>query len=185
VAHGVPGLRPLLPGIRLIDEASNERSRSPWRLVALVAGAVVLIGGGIGIGLALAGSGGTGSGSSGPRTIDMTGSTALSCLPPSSGLTGHQVRSQLFQVQDNVGDGYILGWTLSPYRPHQRTYHFTGSGSLLALEPVTGGKPLGYGTGKLTVHGSGDAGSINATVALKRGGTIPVTGDWTCPSRTP
>jgi hypothetical protein len=85
--------------------------------------------------------------------------------------------SQIFNVRDNQRNPYLVGWQIVPYQG-ARTYSFGTGGNLLALEPPTGGKPLGFGIGTVTFSGNADAGTVHALVKLRAGGTLNVTGNW-------
>jgi len=118
---------------------------------------------------------------SGPRVIDMTKATGTSCRPPVSPGKGHPdtLLSQVFNVSDSRRTTYLLGWQIVPYQG-ARTYSFGAAGNLLALEPPTGGRPLGFGTGTVTFSGKAGAGTVHATVRLRAGGTVTVKGNWAC-----
>jgi hypothetical protein len=118
---------------------------------------------------------------SGPRVIDMAKATGTSCRPPVSPGKGHPdtLLSQVFSVSDSHRTTYLLGWQIVPYKG-ARTYAFGAAGNLLALEPPTGGRPLGFGSGTVTFTGKAVAGTVHATVRLTAGGSVTVTGKWAC-----
>jgi len=89
------------------------------------------------------------------------------------------VLSQLFDVVDSRHARFLLGWEIVPYHG-LGTYRLGTAGNLLALEPATGGRPLGYGTGSLTFSASPKNGTVHATVRLTAGGTESVGGSWVC-----
>jgi hypothetical protein len=121
----------------------------------------------------------------GAMVIDMTKATGESCRGPVSPGRGHPDRllSQVFSVRDGRQNAYLLGWQIVPYRG-ARTYSLGTAGNLLALEPPTGGAPLGFGSGTVTISGKTDTGTVHARVRLTAGGTLSVTGSWVC-STTP
>jgi hypothetical protein len=114
--------------------------------------------------------------------INMDRGTGVSCSPPVPPGPGHPARllSQVFSVVSSQGIHYTLGWQLVPFLGPRRGYRLGRSGNLLALEPATGGLPLGYGMGTITLGTTFDQGTIDATVELKHGGAIPVSGTWHC-----
>lgn len=164
-----------------------------WRAVAVLAGALALVGAGIGIGISL----GAGARPSQPATrpgqasgrargtgadaIDMSQATGVECRPPAAPGPAHtdRVLAQLFSVHDGRHSAYLLGWQVVPYRG-PGTYKFATAGNLLALEPPAGGRPLGFGKGTVTVFGGSESGTVDAVVALKSGVTIKVDGTWIC-----
>jgi NADPH-dependent curcumin reductase CurA len=122
----------------------------------------------------------TGAGAVTP-TIDMHDASPEACAAPIAPGKGHAdtTVSQIFHVTDSTKAQYLLGWQVVPY-DGAHTYSVGASGALVALEPPTSGKPLGFGVGSLTFTGNGTAGSIDATVKLDSGATVRVTGKWSC-----
>jgi hypothetical protein len=116
--------------------------------------------------------------------IEMSRATSAGCNPPSSPGSGHPdpLVARVFNVTDSTGAPYLLGWQIVPYRGPSRSYTFGTGGNLLALQPATGGRPLGYGTGTVTFTESADAGTIKATITLKGNHTVSVSGSWHCVS---
>jgi hypothetical protein len=171
-------------------------------LGTMIAGALLLVAIGVFAGVMVSGNAGpagtpnaggslNASGSAGPagaRLIDTSKATGSSCRPPVHPGRGHPdtLVSQIFNVRDNQRNPYLLGWQILPYQG-ARTYSFGTGGNLLALEPPTGGRPLGFGIGTVTFSGNGDAGTVHALVKLRAGGTLNVTGNWVCaiPGQTP
>lgn len=146
---------------------------------------LVVIGAAVGVAL-VATSGGSpaSSGAAGGARIDVADATAVDCpkvAPPGAGHPS-PVLSQLFSVKSTAGTGYLLGWEIVPYKSSTTTYRLGSPGAILALEPAAGGRPVGYGTGSLTFAGGTTAGSIDATITLKSGGSLAVSGQWTCPA---
>jgi hypothetical protein len=163
------------------------RPTQRWRLAAILAGAVVVVVVGVVAGNALRGKQTGGSappGASGTPAatyaINMTKATGVTCGPPVGPGPAHPdtVLAQLFNVQDNRHTAYLLGWQIVPYNGIG-TYAFT-SGNILALEPPTGGRPVGFGTGSVTFDGDATTGTVQALVKLTAGGTLSVDGHWTC-----
>lgn len=170
------------------------------RLGTIIASALLLVGIGVFVGVVVAGNGapGTvnvlappnanGSVPAGARLIDMSKAIGSSCRAPVHPGRGHPdtLVSQLFNVRDNRRTAYLLGWQIVPYQG-AHTYDFGTGGNLLALEPPTGGKPLGFGSGTVTFSGSGDAGTVHALVKLRAGGSLSIKGSWVCsvPGQTP
>jgi hypothetical protein len=115
------------------------------------------------------------------RTIDMSRAVTVNCPAPIAPGPGHPgvVLSQLFRVADDHTP-YLLGWEIVPYRASQARYHLGAAGSVLALEPAAGGKPLGYGDGTLTFAGGVRSGTVDAVITLMGGGAIHVGGRWSC-----
>ena len=115
-------------------------------------------------------------------TIDMAKATGVGCKPPIAPGKGHPqvVVARVFNAQDSKSVAYMVGWQVVPYDGPNRTYKLDPTDNLLALQPATGGAPLGYGAGTVTFANSADSGTIDATVALKMGGTVAVTGAWHC-----
>jgi hypothetical protein len=113
--------------------------------------------------------------------IDMSAAIGLSCAAPVTPGVAHPdtLLSQLFTVHANR-TAYTLGWTIVPFRGAGRSYKFGSGGNLLALEPSTGGRPVGYGSGTVTFRRNPDSGTIDATIALKDGQSLSVGGSWTC-----
>jgi hypothetical protein len=113
--------------------------------------------------------------------IDMTTATGIDCGPAVTPGPAHpdSLLSEIFSVR-SAGVTYTLGWQIVPYRGPDRSYQFGTGGNLLALEPVTGGRPLGYGKGTVTFRAGPAAGTIDAVITLKAGGSLIVAGSWTC-----
>lgn len=165
------------------------------RLGTMIVGAPLLVGVGVFVGVMLRGNAGPASTPyvaapananasavpSGARVIDMTKATGASCRSPVPPGPGHRdtLLSQIFNVRDGQRTAYLLGWQIVPYRG-ARTYIFGTAGNLLALEPPTGGRPLGFGSGTVTFSGNADAGTVHALVRLSAGGTLSVAGNWVC-----
>jgi hypothetical protein len=63
-----------------------------------------------------------------------------------------------------------------------RTYVFGTGGDLIALQPATGGRPLGYGTGTVTFAAGADRGTISAVIKLQGARTVSIAGSWHCAS---
>jgi hypothetical protein len=120
--------------------------------------------------------------------IDMSKAIGVVCGPPAAPGPAHPhpLLSQLFNVQDASRASYLLGWQIVPFNGAGRSYRFGTGGNLLALEPPTGGSPVGFGKGTVTFGRNADAGDVNAVVTLTAGGTISIGGSWTCviPSTT-
>lgn len=114
--------------------------------------------------------------------IDMSGAVGVDCGPPAAPGLGHPdpLLAQDFTVHDSAGHAYTLGWEIVPYRGTARSYRFGASGNLLALEPVTGGRPVGYGSGTVTFGATSTVGKIKAVITLNAGGSLTVGGSWTC-----
>jgi hypothetical protein len=170
-----------------------------FTLGTMIASALLLVAIGVFAGVMVSGNAGSAGslnvvgplnagGPAGARLIDMTKATGSSCRPPVHPGRGHPdtLVSQIFNVRDNQRIAYLLGWQIVPYQG-ARTYSFGTGGNLLALEPATGGRPLGFGIGTVTFSGNGDAGTVHALVKLRAGGTLSVTGNWVCsiPGQTP
>jgi hypothetical protein len=167
-----------------------------FTLGTMIASALLLVAIGVFVGVMVSGNAGSAgtlnaSGSAGPsgaRLIDMSKATGSSCRSPVHPGRGHPdtLVSQIFNVSDNQRTTYLLGWQIVPYQG-ARTYSFGTGGNLLALEPPTGGRPLGFGIGTVTFSGNGDAGTVHALVKLRGGGTLNVAGNWVCaiPGQTP
>jgi hypothetical protein len=121
--------------------------------------------------------------------IDMSKAIGVVCGPPAAPGPGHPdpLLSQLFNVQDPTRSSYLLGWQIVPFHGAGRSYRFGTGGNLLALEPPTGGDPVGFGKGTVTFGHNADSGAVNAVVTLTAGGKIAIGGTWTCvvPSSTP
>jgi hypothetical protein len=113
----------------------------------------------------------------------MAKASPKSCSAPAAPGPQHpqELLADVFGVTDGSHTAYLLGWQLVPYHG-PGTYHFASGGDLLALEPSTGGNPVGFGAGSITVSSGGLSGSLDATVKLAAGGTLAVTGHWSCPS---
>jgi hypothetical protein len=177
-----------------MDVSRSVRGKKlTFTLGTMIAGALLLVAIGVFAGVMVSGNAGpagtvTASGPSGARLIDMSKATGSSCQPPVHPGRGHPdtLVSQIFNVRDNHRNPYLLGWQILPYQG-ARTYSLGTRGNLLALEPPTGGQPLGFGIGTVTFSGNGDAGAVHALVKLRTGGTLNVTGNWVCaiPGQTP
>jgi hypothetical protein len=172
------------------------------QLGTIIAGALLLVGLGVFVGVLVRGNSGSpgtvnvlaplnANGSAvpaGARLIDMSKATGSSCRAPVHPGRGHPdtLVSQLFNVRDNQRTAYLLGWQIVPYQG-AHTYDFGTAGNLLALEPPTGGRPLGFGSGTVTFSGNGDAGTVHALVRLRAGGSLSIKGNWVCsiPGQTP
>ena len=113
------------------------------------------------------------------RAIDMNKATGVSCRPPVPPGPAHPdtVLAQIFDVHDCDKTAYLLGWQIVPYRG-VGTYSFGAGGNLLALQPPTGGRPLGYGKGTVTFVGNSGSGTVRVLVKLAAGGTLTVGGTW-------
>jgi hypothetical protein len=131
--------------------------------------------------LAACSKGGKGASAHSP-SIDLSTAKSLDCKDPSPAGAQHPdaVLARLFTVTDQTHTAYTLGWQIVPYGGPARTYQFGKAGNLLALEPAAGGRPLGYGSGTVTIAATPDTGSINASIALKAGGSLAVRGTWRC-----
>ena len=167
-----------------MPEAAHRRPGLLWKLVvAFVAGAAVS---GIVVAIVVSRSSTAPSGHGGNGAIDMSSATGIDCGSPVPPGQGHPVTllSQIFTVSSGTKT-YTLGWQIVPYRGPGRTYTFGQGGNLLALEPHTGGRPLGYGKGTVTYGPTATGGTIDATVTLKAGGTVPVSGAWSCVASVP
>ncbi len=122
--------------------------------------------------------------------IDMTDATGVDCGPPVAPGPGHPdpLLAQDFTVHHGT-TSYTLGWEIVPFRGAHRSYRLGTPGNLLALEPATGGRPVGYGKGTVTFGRSTATGRLSAVVTLAKGGSLTVGGSWTCatpvPSTTP
>jgi len=172
---------------------SEPAPPTTWRRPALLGGAVTLIVAGVIVG-ALWRNGSHPTGSAQPTAlpaatyaINMTEATGVTCGPPVAPGPAHpdRVLAQVFNVEDNKHTAYLLGWQIVPYKG-TGTYTFHSSGNLLALEPPTGGRPLGFGSGTVTVaDDDGASGSVQALVTLNAGGTLSIEGRWVCPTDTP
>ena len=156
------------------------RSRLAWKLVAaFVIGAVVS---GIAVALIVRpGSSTKAPPATASRAIDMAAAVAVSCGAPVAPGPAHPdpLLSQIFTVKA-AKTTYTLGWQIVPFQGAARTYRFATGGNLLALEPTIGGRPVGFGTGTVTFGAKTDAGSIDAVITLKSGGSLSVTGRWRC-----
>jgi hypothetical protein len=118
--------------------------------------------------------------------INMTEATGVTCGPPVAPGPAHpdRVLAQVFNVEDNDHTAYLLGWQIVPYHG-TGTYTFHSSGNLLALEPPTGGRPLGFGAGTVTFADDGASGTVQALVTLNAGGTLSIKGRWvSCEDRS-
>jgi hypothetical protein len=115
--------------------------------------------------------------------LNLQTGTTLSCPPPQPADEAHRdpLLQRLFTVQDTNNQTYTLGVLIDPFRGPNRSYRLgPPSGNTLAVEPATGGRPVGYGTGTLTVGDDPRSGSIDATINLKSGHAITVHGRWIC-----
>jgi hypothetical protein len=113
----------------------------------------------------------------------MSQATGVVCGPPAAPGPGHPdpLLSQLFNVRDGArSSSYLLGWQIVPFHGAGRSYRLGAGGNLLALEPPTGGRPVGFGKGTVTFGRNSEAGAVNAVVTLTAGGTISIGGSWTC-----
>ena len=113
--------------------------------------------------------------------IDMTNAVGVDCGPPVAPGLGHPdpLLAQDFTVAAAHGS-YTLGWEIVPYRGAKRSYSLGTSGNLLALEPATGGRPVGYGKGIVTFGATSASGTVTAVVTLNAGGSLTVGGSWSC-----
>ena len=161
-----------------------------WPSLAVLAGAVALVGAGVGVGVSLHGPARAARGPAqvpgrghalGAAAIDMSQATGVECRPPVAPGPAHpdRVLAQLFNVRDGRHSAYLLGWQIVPYRG-PGTYKFATAGNLLALQPPAGGRPLGFGKGTVTFFGGSESGTVDAAVALKSGATLKVDGTWIC-----
>lgn len=125
-----------------------------------------------------AGAKAAGNGAAG--VIEMAKATGVVCRGPVTPGPGHPDRllSQLFNVSDG-SHAYLLGWQIVPYRGIG-TYRLATAGNLLALEPATGGSPLGFGKGTVTFFAGARSGSVDAVVTMKSGPPVKVRGPWQC-----
>ena len=112
----------------------------------------------------------------------MTVAKSEGCRPATGPGPGHPdpLVARVFNVSDAATTAYLLGWQIVPYRGPKRSYTFGTGGNVIALQPATGGKPLGYGTGTVTFSADADRGSLNAVITLKDKRTVTVTGPWHC-----
>jgi hypothetical protein len=161
----------------------GRRRASAWKLVAAFAAGALIAG--IAVAL-LVGQGRSTTPKPTPTVgsssdIAMADATGASCRPPVAPGPGHPstLLSELFNVHAG-STAYLLGWQVLPFSGDGRTYRFGSAGNLLALEPPTGGTPVGYGKGTVTVGSSPEVGTIDATVTLKSGKTLAVQGAWSC-----
>jgi hypothetical protein len=167
-------------------DGPGRRPALAWKLVAAFAAGALVAGIAVAV---LVGS--HGSTTPRPKHIDasaiaMGDATGATCGPVAAPGVGHPdpLLSQLFNVHDGAGTAYLLGWQIVPFRGSGRTYRFGTGGNLLALEPPTGGRPVGFGQGTVTFTGSADAGTIDAVLKLTAGGSLTVGGSWTCATGT-
>lgn len=146
--------------------------------MAFVIGAVVS---GIAVALIVRPGGTTKTPPGTTRAIDMTAATGVSCGAPVAPGPAHPdtLLSQIFNVSAARAT-YTLGWQIVPFRGADRSYRFATGGNILALEPAIGGRPVGFGTGTVTFGTNPDAGTIDAVITLKSGGSLTVTGRWRC-----
>jgi hypothetical protein len=158
----------------------------------MAAAGLLLLGAGLAVGATWLGKTGRASpdratrpGTGNVPVIEMNQATAVACRPPVAPGPGHPdpLLSQEFNVADPSHSAYLLGWQILPYHG-AGTYKLATAGNLLALEPLTGGRPLGYGSGTVTISGNPASGSVHASVALKSGKTLGVEGFWTCVSNS-
>ena len=114
--------------------------------------------------------------------IDMSRASGVACGTPVAPGAGHPntLLSEVFNVHDATGTAYVVGWQIDPFRGTRRTYRFGIPGDILALEPATGGPPLGFGTGTVTFRASSEAGTVDAVIKLKTGRSLTVWGSWHC-----
>jgi hypothetical protein len=154
----------------------------------MAAAGLLLLGAGLAVGATWLGKAGRASparatrpGAGNVPVIEMNQATAVACRPPVAPGPGHPdpLLSQEFNVADDAHSPYLLGWQILPYRG-AGTYKLATAGNLLALEPATGGRPVGYGSGTVTISQNPASGSVHALVALKSGGKLGVEGFWTC-----
>jgi hypothetical protein len=170
----------------------NGHARAPRaalskRFLAGVMVGVVLAGIGVGVGVAVSSSKSTTPPAhpvSHAPGIDMSQATGFACGAPVAPGAGHpeSLLSQVFDAHDAGGTAYVVGWQIVPFRGVRRSYRFGSPGNLLALQPATGGTPLGYGTGTVTYGASTVAGTIDAVVKLKTGKSLTLRGSWRCVS---
>jgi hypothetical protein len=173
-----------------VTDRNRLRESAWWRRIIMAAAGLLLLGAGLAIGATWLGKAGPASSAAARRpatgnipVIEMNQATAVACRPPVAPGPGHPdpLLSQEFNVADDSHSAYLLGWQILPYRG-AGTYKLATAGNLLALEPATGGRPLGYGNGTVTISGNPASGSVHASVALKSGRTLGVEGSWTCVS---
>jgi hypothetical protein len=169
-----------------MNTAEGKRPTRRLAVPAAVLGAFALVGVGVTLGTTLhSGTGSPPRHRTSPQhaapAIDMSTATSLECLGPVAPGPAHPrpVVVQLFNVKDSKHKTYQLGWQVVPFKG-AGTYTFASSGNLLALEPPTGGHVLGYGKGTVTFIGSASSGNVHATVKLRSGGTLGVSGSWLC-----
>ena len=171
-----------------MSDGNRLRETVWWRRTIMAGAGLLLLGAGLVVGATWLGKAGPASpaGQRRPATgnvpvIEMNQATAVACQPPVAPGPGHPdpLLSQEFHVADPSHSTYLLGWQILPYRG-AGTYKLATSGNLLALEPATGGSPLGYGSGTVTISGNPASGSVHASVALKSGKSLGVEGSWTC-----
>jgi hypothetical protein len=164
----------------LPDEPGPARRRPPilWKLgLAFVAGAAVA---GVAVGLTVGGGSGKAPTAS-SEGIDMRTAVSVDCGTPVAPGPEHPdaLLAQIFNVHTTRG-AYTLGWQIIPFHGASRTYRFATAGNILALEPLTGGKPVGYGKGSITFGPTTESGTISAVITLKHAGTLDVGGPWRC-----
>lgn len=179
----------MIETIETIETDPAAPAPRAWKRAKLVAGSIVLVAMGVLAGLALRSSDLSPSaartaGANKPTpgaVVNLTQATARACAPPVPPGPGHPdpVLSQLFSVRSGSNAAYLLGWQIVPYRG-AGTYTLGKDGNLLALQPPAGGQTLGFGTGTITVAGTPQTGSVSAVIKLSAGGTLRVTGNWTC-----
>jgi hypothetical protein len=114
--------------------------------------------------------------------IDMATATSSGCRPATGPGAGHPdpLVARVFNVTDAAATAYLVGWQIVPYRGPKRSYTFGTGGNVIALQPATGGKPLGYGTGTVTFAANADAGTLDVAIKLKDRQTVKISGAWHC-----
>jgi hypothetical protein len=164
------------------QESPPGRSGLAWKLiVAFVIGAVLS---GVIVAVVVHKSGPPAkpsAGGAGGVGIAMGEATGVSCGAPVPPGPAHPkpLLSQVFNVTGGTTP-YQLGWSIVPFEGTGRTYRVGTGANLLALEPATGGIPLGFGTGTVTFGANPEVGTINAVIKLKTGHDLAVTGAWHC-----
>ncbi len=164
--------------------AGPRRAAFSKRFLAGVGVGVVLAGIGVGVGIAVSSKKSTPPAHPASRAagIDMSQATGFACGAPVAPGPGHPdtLLSQVFHAHNASGTAYVVGWQIVPFRGTGRSYRFGAPGNLLALQPSTGGPPLGYGTGTVTFGSSSFAGTVDAVVKLKTGTSLTLHGSWRC-----
>jgi hypothetical protein len=161
------------------EKGGGGRSRLAWKLVtAFVIGALAS---GIAVALIVRPGSSKKAPPAASRAIDMAAAVGVSCGAPVAPGPAHPdpLLSQIFTVRA-AKTTYTLGWQIVPFQGAGRTYRFATGGNLLALEPTIGGRPVGFGRGTVTFGAKTDAGTIDAVITLKSGGSLSVTGRWRC-----